>query len=195
MAACETPISEATLVDYWTGDLDDGDEFDRVEVHLFACGDCSGRLSQLAALGAGVSALARAGRINGIVSRSLLNRLQRDGVRVRTYSLVPGEIVPCAVFPGDDLVVADLRADLSGVSAVTVSLAGPDNAPFSRYENVPISGTVGEVLVATSSAILTRIPSMRLDVALMTAGESPTELGRYVLEHTALASSDVDRLQ
>ena len=31
------------------------------------------------------------------------------------YSLAPGETVPCAVFPGDDLVVAALRADYPDV--------------------------------------------------------------------------------
>jgi hypothetical protein len=173
-----------TLVDYWTGDLAGGEEFDRVEGHFFACGECAHRLAQLAALGSGVTALARAGRINGIVSRHLLNRLQRDGVRVRMYSLSPGEIVPCAVFHGDDLVVTDLRADLTGVSAVTLSLTGPDDALFSRYEDVPISATSGEVLLATPAALLRQIPSMRLEVALTSAGGAPTELGRYVLEHT-----------
>jgi hypothetical protein len=34
------PIPEETLLDYWTHDLADGGESDRVEEHLFACGDC-----------------------------------------------------------------------------------------------------------------------------------------------------------
>jgi hypothetical protein len=187
MVACRAPVSEAILVDYWTGDLADGEEFDGVERHLFECGECSGRLAELAAFGAGVTALARAGRINGVISRALLNRLQRDGVRIRMYSLVPGESVPCAVFPGDELVVADLRADLTGASAVTLSLTGPDNAPFSRYEDVPVASASGEVLLATPAALLQQIPSMRLEVALTSAGEAPVELGRYALEHTAHA--------
>ena len=185
--ACQTPIAEATLLDYWTGDLAAGDDFDRVEEHVFACADCADRLTSLASLGAGIAALARAGRINGIVSRALLNRLQRDGVRIRTYSLMPGETVPCAVFPGDDLIVTDLRANLEDVGAVTLSLTGPDETPFGRYEDVPVSAERGEVLLATSATRLHQIPSMRLEVALMSAGKTPTELGRYVLEHTAQA--------
>jgi hypothetical protein len=101
--------------------LADGDEMDRVEEHLFACGECSARLHRLAAFGPGLATLVRQGRVSGIVSRALLNRMQRDGIHVRMYSLVPGETVPCAVFPGDDLVVAALRADFSGVDAVTLS--------------------------------------------------------------------------
>ena len=55
---CQAPISEATLIDYWARDLEDADEADRVEAHLFGCADCSARLEHLAVLGAGVTTLA-----------------------------------------------------------------------------------------------------------------------------------------
>ncbi len=132
MAGCNVPIPDETLLDYWARDLADGDETDRVEEHLFACGECSARLDRLAALGTGLATLVRQGRVSGIVSRAILNRLQRDGVHVRMFSLVPGETVPCAVFPGDDLVVTSLRADFSGVDAVTLSVTGPGDSPFGR---------------------------------------------------------------
>ena len=73
MAACQAPIPEETLLDYWTHDLADDAESDRVEEHLFACGDCSARLNRLAALGTGVAALVRQGRVAGIMSRAMLN--------------------------------------------------------------------------------------------------------------------------
>src|SRR5262245_42941402 len=135
MLPCQAPIPERTLFDYWAGDLPDGDEMNRVEEHLFACGDCSARLDQMAALGAGLAALVRQGRVSGIVSRAILNRLQRDGAHVRMFWLAPGETVPCAVFPGDDVVVTALRADFSGVDAVTLSVAGPDDVPFGRFDD------------------------------------------------------------
>jgi anti-sigma factor RsiW len=177
-------MSEATLIDYWAGDLAD-DEMARVEEHFFACGDCAGRLARLAALGPGVATLARHGRIRGVVSRAIVNRLQRDGVHVRMFSLLPGEVVPCSVFPGDDLVVTSLRADFSGVESVTVSVTGPGSSPFSRFEDVPVSSTDAEVLWATPAALVQQLPSIRLEIT-MTAADSPqTELGRYVLEHSA----------
>ena len=74
----------------------------------------------MSSLGAGLAALARRGHVAGVVSRALLNRIQRDGVQVRLYSLSPGERVPCAAFPGDDLLVLALRADFSRSEAVTV---------------------------------------------------------------------------
>jgi hypothetical protein len=95
---------------------------------------------------AGLAALVRLGRVRGIMSRSLLNRLQRDGVRVRLYSLSPGETVPCAVIPGDDLVVTALRADFSAADAVTLSVMGPGGSSIGRADDVPVSRLDGEVL-------------------------------------------------
>ena len=187
MAACDAPIPETTLVEYWAGDLAEAPEQDRVEEHLFGCGECSARLEGLAALGTGIAALARQGRISGIVSRTILNRLQREGVRVRMFSLSPGETVPCAIFPGDDLVVTALRADFAGVTAVRLAVTGPDAAPFADLEDVPVPGSDGEVFWVTPAAVVNAMPSMRLQLTLASAGEAPAELGRYVLEHTALA--------
>jgi len=185
MPRCQAPISEETLLDYWARELAEGDETDRLEEHLFACGDCSARLSQLAALGSGLTTLVRQGRVAGIVSRALLNRMQRDGIHVRMYSLAPGETVPCAVFPGDDLVVAALRADFSGVDAVTLSVTGPAGSPGGQTGEVPVAGPDAEVFWATPAAVVRQMPSMRLQLTLVSAGATPAELGSYVLDHTA----------
>ena len=185
MAPCPAPIPDATLLDYWAGDLADGDETNRVEEHLFACGSCSARLSQLVALGGGLATLARQGRISGIVSRSIVNRMQREGVHVRTFSLLPGETVPCAVFPGDDVIVTQLRADFAGVDAVTLSVTGHESAPFRRFDDVPVSGPFAEVIWVTPAALVQQLPSMRLELTLTSAGAAGTELGRYVLEHSS----------
>ena len=182
---CQAPIPDGTLLDYWARDLADGDETDQVEEHLFACGDCSARLHRLAALGPGLATLVRQGRVSGIVSRALLNRMQREGIHVRMYSLTPGETVPCAVFPGDDLVVAALRADFSGVDAVTLSVTGSGDWPSSEMDDLPVSGPDGEVLWALPAAVVRQMPSMRLQLTLASAGATGTELGRYVLDHSA----------
>ena len=185
MPRCDTPIPDGTLLDYWARDLTDGDRADRVEEHLFGCADCSARLHRLAALGTGLVELVHQGRVSGIVSRALVNRMQRDGIHVRMYSLVPGETVPCAVFPGDDLVVAALRADFSGVDAVTLSVTWPGDSPSGTIDDVPVSGPDAEVLWATPAAVVRQMPSMRLQLTLASAGATRAELGRYVLDHSA----------
>jgi hypothetical protein len=184
-AGCTAPIADEALLDYWAGDLPDGEQLDQFEEHLFACGDCSARLHEIAALGTGLAALVRQGRLSGIVSRAILNRLQRDGVHVRMFSLLPGDTVPCAVFPGDDLVVTALRADFSGVDAVTLSVTGAVDSPIGRFEDVPVSGPGDEVFWVTPAAVVHQMPTMRLQLTLASAGPTRAELGRYVLEHSA----------
>lgn len=185
MAGCSAPIADVTLIDYWVRDLADSDEADRLEEHLLACADCSARLQRLASLGAGLGVLARQGRVTGTVSRAVLNRMQRDGVAVRLFTLAPGESVPCAVFPADDVVVAALRADFSAVDAVTLSVTGPGNSSVLEADDVPVSAADGEVLWALPAAVVRQFPSMQLQLILRSAGATPTELGRYVLDHSA----------
>ena len=185
MPICQRPIVDQTLLDYWARDQADGHEANQVEEHLFACRDCSARLQHLAALGSGLAMLVREGRVSGIVSRALLNRMQRDGVHVRMYSLMPGDTVPCAVFPGDDLVVAALRADFSGVEAVRLSVTGSGYSPVGEIDDVPVSGPEGDVLWAIPAAVVRRMPSMRLQLTLASTGGTRAEIGRYVLDHSA----------
>ena len=111
--------------------------------------------------------------------------MQRDGIQVRIYSLAPGDTVPCAVFPHDDLVVAALRADFSGVDALTLLVTGSGDPPMREFHEVPLPGPTGDLLWAKPAAVVRQMPSMRLQLTLESAGASRAELGRYVLEHSA----------
>jgi hypothetical protein len=182
---CDVPIGDEFLLDYWSGDLT-GQETDRLEEHVFECGDCASRLEEMASLGTGIARLAREGRISGIISRTLLNRMQRDGVHVRFYSLLPGETVPCAAFPGDDLVVVSMRANLEGVQTVILSVRGLGDAPFGDVEEVPVFRMDGEVLWATPGMLVRNMPSTRLRLTLLSTGSSGSVLGEYVLDYSAL---------
>ena len=183
---CGSPIDDTTLMGYWARDVAAGPDTDRIEEHLFACGECSTRLEHLAALGPGLTTLVRQGRVSGIVSRALVNRMQRDGVHVRMYSLLPGETVPCAVFPGDDVIVTALRADFAGVDTVTVSVTGPGDWPGRMMDDVPAPGPGGEVFWATPAAVVRQMPSMRLQLSLTSSDTARVELGRYVLDHSSM---------
>ena len=128
----------------------------------------------------------RQGRVSGIVSRALLNRMQRDGIHVRLYSLSPGERVPCAVFPGDDLMVLALRADLSGSESVTISLTDVDDVVVGEAADAPVGRGDGEILWAVPGDMVRRMPSSRLRVKLSSSAPDPTVLAEYELEHTSL---------
>ena len=81
--------------------------------------------------------------------------------------------------------VAALRADFSGVEAVTLSVTGPGDSPIGEIDDVPVSGPDGEVFWATPAAVVRQMPSMRLQLTLASAGATRAELGRYVLDHSA----------
>lgn len=185
MPSCHAPIPDDALLEYWARDRADGDETDRVEEHLFACGDCSARLRDMASLGPGLATLAQQGRITGIVSRTVLNRMQRDGVHVRFYSVESGETVPCAVFPADDLVVAALRADFSAADSVSLSVMGPGDSPIGEVDDVPVSRLERELLWVLPAAVVRQMPSMRLRLTLVSVGATRAVLGTYVLDHSA----------
>jgi hypothetical protein len=51
---------------------------------------------------------------------------------------------------------------------------------------VPVSGPDAELLWATPAAVVRRLPSMRLQLTLASAGGKRAELGRYVLDHRAI---------
>ena len=58
-------------------------------------------------------------------------------------------------------------------------------ATMRRFDDVSVSGPRGEVLWATPAALVQQLPSMRLELTLTSTGAAPTELGRYVLDHSA----------
>jgi hypothetical protein len=54
-----------------------------------------------------------------------------------------------------------------------------------RDDDGPVSGPDAEVLWATPAAVVPQMPSMRLQLTLVSAGDTRAELGRYVLDHSA----------
>ena len=181
---CAAPLDVDTLLSYWAGDMSER-EADVLEAHLFTCAACAGRLGGIAALGDGVATLTRRGRVSGIISPAIMNRLARDGVRVRLYSIAPGEAVPCAVWPTDDVLVVALRADLAGITSVSLSIASADDRLIEQIDDVAVSSGDGAVLYASPGHLIRRMPSVRVRFTLVNNVEREHVLGAYVLEHSA----------
>jgi hypothetical protein len=179
---CAAPVADERLIDYWADDLPAGDA-STLEEHLMSCADCSARLEAVASVGGGVAALARQGRISGIISRTMLNRLQRDGIRVRQYTLDPGETVPCAAFPGDDVVVTAMNANLAGRRTVSLTVTGPGGVPFGTMNDVPVPESAGGILWATPAAFVRSMPSQQLHLTLR-AADGAELIAEYRLDHS-----------
>jgi hypothetical protein len=179
---CATSIADERLADYWAHDLPDAD-VPEIEAHLFSCAGCSARLEAIALVAGGVAVLARQGRISGIISRALLNRLQRDGVRIRQYTLHPGETVPCAAFPDDDVIVTAMNADLTGRRTVSLTVTGQGGMPLGTLEDVPVSESSDGVLWANPGALVRSMPSQQLRLTLR-SGDGVEVIAEYVLDHS-----------
>lgn len=172
----------AMLADYAAGDLP-GEETAAVEDHLFSCPSCASRAGELDALIGTIGAAVRSAGVGGFVTDAVLNKLARDGVRVRSYVLTPGAVVPCAVWEGDEVMALRLRADLGDVTEVTLSqrIAGTE---VIRATSAVSANAGGEVIYTLSAAWVRELPVVDVEVLLTArSGDEERPLGRYLLEH------------
>jgi hypothetical protein len=180
---CARGSAFTDLIDYWIGDLDQHDA-ERVETHVFECAECASRLGDIAILGAAVAEAVRGARVQTVISDAVLNKLSRDGVRVRTYAPEPGTFIPCAIWPEDDLIVSRLRGDFDGYDELTLVLKGEDGPELSRNVDIPLISGTREILTATSASRLRQLPSMRLRLIVSgKRGDIEQVIGEYGLEH------------
>lgn len=180
---CALGVAFADLIDYWTGDLQ-GEQAAHIEQHVFECGECAKRLSEVDALARGISAVVRQGHFHGVVTDAILNQLARDGFRMRTFALQPGQTVACAVWADDDLVVTRMRANLSGLDRVTVVTQLHTGEELGRLSDVPVRPGQGEIIDVISAGLLRKLPATRVRM-IVSGVEGGTEqvIGEYTLEH------------
>lgn len=180
---CPRPLADQSLFDWWTGE---GPAAERraVERHVSSCDACAARAGDLAAIALAVRGLVREGELPAVVLPSVVERLLREGRRVRQYRVAPGSGVQCTVAPEDDVVLARLTAELRGVSRLDL-ISRVDDGPEQRLSDVPFDPAAGELVLMASSAQLrarpTHVERMRL-VALGPEGERV--LGEYAFNHT-----------
>jgi anti-sigma factor RsiW len=183
-SGCEK-IALADLTDYAAGELPEA-EAAAIEEHLFSCVDCSARAAEFDALVAAIRPAIESAEVGGFVTDAVLNRLAREGVRVRTYALSPGAIVPCAVWDDDELMALRLRGDFAGVGEVTMSqrVAGTE---MIRVTGQVVASAHGEIIYALPAAWIRQLPVVDVDVRL-TAHEGGEErpIGSYTLAHDGL---------
>lgn len=179
--ACER-ISLEELIDYAAGELSEANAA-ALEDHLFACAGCAARARELDALASAIRPAMISAEIGGFVTEAILNRLAREGVRVRSYALSPGAVVPCAVWDDDELMALRLRADFGGASEFTLSqrVAGDEMV---RATGQMTAGHQNEIIYTIPAAWVRRLPAVDVEV-LLTAHEAGHErpIGSYTLVH------------
>lgn len=179
------PIDAPALTDYWLGLLAGSAEA-AVEEHLFECERCAERLREVIALARGVRHLAREGALRLVVSEDYIQRAQAEGIRVRRYTIPPGGSVQCTVTAEDNIVVAELQADLSGLNRIDVSFRDEHGIEQFRLSDVPVDSGAGGVLLHESITRLKAAPT-NTGLARLIAVDAPGServLGEYTFHHT-----------
>lgn len=171
------------LTDYWAGDLADA-QAAAFEEHLFSCSECARALAAIEALARGVGHIMRDSQLGVVVTDAVLNRLARDGVRVRSFVLAPGDVVPCAVWDGDEVMALRLRGDFTGATTVSVVRRLSSGEELARNADVPLTGARNEIILATPAASLRRLPSVQMEVTVIgeSSGANRT-MSTYTLRH------------
>ena len=188
MADCTNPVSSADIFEYWAGELDSRDE-ERIENHVFTCARCAAALAEGEALAGGLRSLVRSGTFHSLVSESVLNRLARDGARVRTFSVHPGDVVPCAVWEDDEVIVTRLRGDFSGVENVSVVATLGSGKELSRSDGIAVRPGQEELIEATSAEWIRQLPATTVRFRVTTTRDGKEQLlGEYTLTHAGSLS-------
>ena len=125
----------------------------------------------------------RSADVGGFVTDAVLNRLAREGVRVRTYALSPGAVVPCAVWEDDELMALRLRGDFGGATEFTLSqrAAGTE---LVRVTGQVAASSYGEVIYTMPAESIRHLPVVNVEI-LLTAldGGEERPVGSYTLVH------------
>ena len=184
MSAPENCLTTGELADYWTPDVAEAD-LDRVESHVFACAACAARLADAERLRRRIGDIVRAGAFHAVITDAVLNTLSRDGVRIRTYTVEPGESIQCAVWAEDEIMVTRLRGDFSGVSSVSAVMRLENGVELDRAVDVPIRDGSTELLLAMSADQIRRAPDAPIHLVVTRGSNSigGEALAEYVFDH------------
>lgn len=177
------PIPVENLLAYWLGET----EGDEVEEHLFACAECSARLEEIAALGAGIRAVVREGRVSAVISGPFLEALRRQGMRIREYRVPAGGSVDCTLLADEHAVASTIEAPLASVTRLDalMRVEAGGKVTEARVEDVPFDAAAGEVVLLQSSEALRRLPAHVHRLRLVAVeGKAERVVGEYTFVHT-----------
>jgi hypothetical protein len=182
---CSNPIDAAVLMDYWLAALA-SDAENTVEEHLLACDACGDRLREAIALAEGLRTLAQSGSLQVVVSDRFVKHAAETGLRVREYAPPQGESIECTVAADDDLLVARLAVDLTGVSRVDLSWCDPRGIEHQRMTDIPVRPGAGDVICQQSITWAKASPSATMVARVLGVDGRGDErvLGEYTFHHT-----------
>lgn len=182
---CSNPIDPAVLMDYWLAALPSLEE-EAVEEHLLTCDRCGDRLRETIALAEGLRTLARSGSLVVVVNDAFVQHARAAGRRVREYAPPAGGSVQCTVAADDDFLVADLAADLSGVTRVDLSWCDRAGLERLRMTDIPVGADTGRVICQQSISFAKASGDDTMIARLLAVDAQGAErlIGEYTFHHT-----------
>jgi hypothetical protein len=178
-------LTLSELLAYRTGELAASDE-DRVESHFFECARCTASLESIEWIRAGVVDAVRGGFVTGTVTAEFLDHAAREGARIRTYALAPGETVFCTIAPEDDFVAIRMRGQFEGMERVDLAMRthrlATGETDLHVSESVTPDLSAGELIVLYSGHLVRSLPRSRFDMEVRAPDERV--VFAYVLEHS-----------
>jgi hypothetical protein len=177
-------LTLAELLDYWLHEVELA-QAESIEEHLFSCADCATRLEAVRDLGDAIVTLVRRGGLSSSATTALINRMARDRLNIRAYTLEPGDIVACTVAPQDDFLLGSFVLPEPGHASVDMVVLDGGGHEFQRMRDVPVDARTGRVMTFIAARPIQDESSMTWQYVLLTAG-GEREIGRYTLQHTAM---------
>jgi hypothetical protein len=175
-------LTFAELADYWTADEDV--DVQGIEEHVFACASCARLLADTEELRDAIRLATKSGHVQAFITDGVLNRLSREGVRVRTFVLEPGEAVQCAAWADDEIIVARLRGDFADVDSADAELKLETGEPWGGGVDIPVRPGTKELLLALPAEAVRHAPSAPIRLTLRaSSGSSRGVIGEYIFEH------------
>jgi hypothetical protein len=181
---CSHPIDAAALADYWLAALAKPEE-EAVEEHLLACDECGTRLREVVALAEGVRNLASEGSLRMVVSDTFLRCAADEGLQVREYTPPPGGGVQCTVTADDDLLIARLAANLSGVKRVDICFCDQHGVEQARLPDIPVDPGASGIVFQESMTFAKAAPTSKMIIRLVAFDDAGERLlSEYTFNHT-----------
>lgn len=106
-----------------------------------------------------------------VVTQAMIDRLARDGLKMRHYLVHAGQTIQCTIGADDDLSVTYLTADLRDVQRVDV-VSYVDGKEWSRIDDAPIDRDTGQVIYTVGAASLVRSVRSRSASSLWPSSET-----------------------
>lgn len=169
------------LADYWVSEAPD----EGIEDHLFECGECTETLQWVARFAKGVREVVRRGNLGVILTPEFVERLVREGLRVRQYAPPAGGAVQCTVTSQDDLLMGRLKADLSSTARVDALLCDRTGNPYHRVADIPFRATAASELIFNEPIDNARASGENVMVVKLVDPSAGTDrlLAEYRFEH------------